>query len=455
MATTQPTDFTPSNFKGARASIDNYIALGDYIEFVNKVDNRDKLVRTYGDQSVSGLNGLLEMVGAVRQEATHDFVQWWEETRLHAAITATAASAIAPSDTAAEVFNVVATDAKHNVIKPGDVILIEGYVRAYVTAVSNLAVTALPYKATWGITVASGATVKIALIGNEFKQGSDQPTDFIGSNVVKRDNTFSIIKSIFAVTGSQMTNIAWVQDPESGKPMWYLKQEADTRQRFADYQEMMLVLGEKAANTTLAGSTHDINGAEGLFAAVENRGIVHGGYVDTLAEIDDIIKALDKQGGAMEYAVYSNRTQMLNLDDLIAAANNGAGANGSSFGVFNNDQNMAVTLGFKSFNRGGYTFHNKAWKLLNEPTLLGQTDYYKFIMIPMDSVVDAKTGIAAPSLEKNYKAADGYSREMEHWLTGGARGVYNDTVDRLQMNYRSECNLVTRAANRFVLGKGA
>lgn len=455
MATVQPTDFTPSNFKGARASIDNYIALGDYIEFVNKVDNRDKLVRTFGDQSVSGLNGLLEMVGAVRQEATHDFVQWWEETRLHAAITATAGSAIAPTDTAAEVFNVVAADAKHNVVKPGDVILIEGYVRAYVTAVSGLAITALPYKATWGITVASGATVKIALIGNEFKQGSDQPTDFIGSNVVKRDNTFSIIKSIFAVTGSQMTNIAWVQDPESGKPMWYLKQEADTRQRFADYQEMMLVLGEKAANTTLAGSTHDINGAEGLFAAVENRGIVHGGYVDTLGEIDDIIKALDKQGGAMEYAVYSNRTQMLNLDDLIAAANNGAGANGSSFGVFNNDQNMAVTLGFKSFNRGGYTFHNKAWKLLNEPTLLGQTDYYKFIMIPMDSVVDAKTGIAAPSLEKNYKAADGYSREMEHWLTGGARGVYNDTVDRLQMNYRSECNLVTRAANRFVLGKGA
>ncbi len=148
---------------------------------------------------------------------------------------------------------------------------------------------------------------------------------------------------------------------------------------------------------------------------------------------------------------------MLNLDDLIAAANNGAGANGSSFGVFNNDANMAVTLGFKSFNRGGYTFHNKSWKLLNEPTLLGVAgaDHYKFIMIPMDSVVDAKTGIAAPSLEKNYKAADGYSREMEHWLTGGARGVYNDTVDRLQMNYRSECNLVTRAANRFVLGKGA
>ena len=457
MATTQPTDFSPSNFKGNRATIDNYVSLGDYIEFVNKVDNRDKLVRTYGDQSVSGLNGLLELVGAVRQEATHDYVQWWEETRLHAAISATADGAIATTDTGAKSFDIVAADAKHNVIKVGDVLLLEGYVRAYVTAVSGLVITALPYKATWGITKADGAAVKMALIGNEFKQGSDQPGDFVGSNVVKHENTFSIIKSIFAVTGSQMTNIAWVQDPESGKPMWYLKQEADVRQRFADYQEMMLVLGEKAANTTLSGSTHDINGAEGLFSAVENRGIVHGGYVDQLSEIDDIIKALDKQGGAMEYAVYGNRTQMLNLDDLIAAANNGAGANGSSFGVFNNDANMAVTLGFKSFNRGGYTFHNKSWKLLNEPTLLGVAgaDHYKFIMIPMDSVVDAKTGIAAPSLEKNYKAADGYSREMEHWLTGGARGVYNDTVDRLQMNYRSECNLITRAANRFVLGKGA
>ena len=450
MAITSPSDFSPSAIKGNRASIDNYISLGEYLDEVNKVDNREKLVRTYGDQSVSGLSGLLELVGAVRQEATHDFVQWWEEARLHVgyATGVTWNEAVIATDATAKVID-LGTNAHK--VKVSDVVLIDGELRGYVASVGNTSISVLPYGATWGVTKSIGDACTVAVIGNEFKQGSDQPADFLQSNLTKRSNTFMILKSIFAVTGSQMTNISWVQDPESGKPMWYLKQEADTRQRFKDYREMMLVLGQKAENSTLTGA--DINGAEGLFSAIENRGIVHGGYMSSLTDIDDLIKVLDKQGGAMEYAVYSNRTQSLKLDDLVALANQGAGASGSSYGVFNNDANMAVTLGFKSFNRGGYTFHNKSWKLLNDPTLLGMSEAYKFAMIPMDTVVDGKSGISAPSLELNYKAADGYSREMEHWLTGAARGVYNDTVDRLQMNYRSECNLVTRAANRFVLGK--
>ena len=40
-------------------------------------------------------------------------------------------------------------------------------------------------------------------------------------------------------------------------------------------------------------------------------------------------------------------------------------------------------------------------------------------MIPLTNVVDPKTGNSAPALELNYKAANGYNREMEHWVTGG------------------------------------
>jgi hypothetical protein len=56
-------------------------------------------------------------------------------------------------------------------------------------------------------------------------------------------------------------------------------------------------------------------------------------------------------------------------------------------------------------------------------------------------------------LEMNYKAANGYSREMEHWMTGSILGVTNTNEDSLQFNYRSECNLITRAANQHVLIK--
>jgi len=72
-------------------------------------------------------------------------------------------------------------------------------------------------------------------------------------------------------------------------------------------------------------------------------------------------------------------------------------------------------------------------------------------MIPLTSVIDPKTGGRAAALEMNYKAVDGYSREMEHWMTGSILGVTNTNDDSLQFNYRSECNLVTRAANQHVL----
>jgi len=76
---------------------------------------------------------------------------------------------------------------------------------------------------------------------------------------------------------------------------------------------------------------------------------------------------------------------------------------------------------------------------------------YAGVMIPLSTVVDAKTGDRNPSLEINYKASQGYSREMEHWLTGSILGATNATSDLVQFNYRSEIALVTRAANRHVV----
>ena len=136
----------------------------------------------------------------------------------------------------------------------------------------------------------------------------------------------------------------------------------------------------------------------------------------------------------------------------LASAGTGVTTGAAAFGAFSNDPAAAVRLGFSSFRRGGYTFHSKSWKLLNDPTLLGSADF-QGAMIPLTTVVDPKTGNRAAALEMNYKAANGYSREMEHWMTGSILGVTNTNEDSLQFNYRSECNLITRAANQHVLIK--
>jgi len=425
-----------------------YTSLGDFIDEVNRPDIREALAKTYGDQ---GITGFLQMTGAVKSAGTADKVQWWEEARLHARQTGDwiAGGKIAVTVADEKIFTRV-----------NDVLLI-GTVRYLVTAIADVG---SPTVTSRNLTVVnmggSGANptsgaVDAAIIGNLYGQGSSQPTEYLESNVVLRENPYSILKETFKVTGSQATNIGYI-NLGNGDYRWYIKGEMDTRQRFLDKREMMMLLGQKKATDVTIGN-YSVNGSEGYFAAIEDRGIVEtGGVVNTLTELDAIVTELDKQGAAPEYAIYGNTAQMLAIDDMVASLNGASGfASGgpttgaAAFGAFSN-ADQAVRLGFKSFGRGGYTFHNKSWKLLNDPTLLGGSDF-KGVMIPLTSVIDPKSGSRAAALEMNYKAVDGYSREMEHWMTGSILGVTNTNDDSLQFNYRSECNLVTRAANQHVL----
>jgi len=422
-----------------------YTSLGDFINTVNKEDNRDLLIKTYGNQ---GITGFLQMTGAVKASGTNDEVQYWEESRLHSKVDATLASAASAATSLVATIGTAATD----VLRSNDVVLVNGSIRCIVdksVPAAAASATFFPLSGTFGEAVSAGAQ-SVPVIGNLHAQGSDQPGEFLESNVVRRVNPYMILKETFKVSGSQATNIGWI-NVGNGDYRWYVKGEMDTRQRFLDKREMMMLLGE-TGSVTVGGKS--VGGSEGYFAAIEDRGIVEtGGVVNTLTEMDAIITELDKQGAAPEYCIYGNTAQMLALDDMVAAGASAATAlttGAAAFGAFANDPNAAVRLGFSSFRRGGYTFHNKSWKLLNDPTLLGSSDF-KGVMIPLTTVVDPKTGNRAAALEMNYKATNGYSREMEHWMTGSILGVTNANEDSLQFNYRSECNLITRAANQHVL----
>jgi hypothetical protein len=453
MALTQPTDFSPAAFR--RLDPTKYVSLGDFIDEINAPDNRDALVKTYGNQ---GITGFLKLTGAVKSNGTADKVQYWEETRLHPAQVATPAASAATTATALTL-NLAASTQKP--LRVNDVILVGGQDRFIVTAVAGGAETTYDASATASVVSlastglsasAAAASASFPIVGNLFAQGTDQNSGYLESNVVKRENPYMIIKEVYKVTGSQATNIGWI-NLGNGDYRWYVKSENDTRQRFLDKREMMMLLGEEITN---AGVTAYGDGSEGYFSAIEDRGIVNTGGISSLTDLDALIVALDKQGAAAEYAVYVNRAQDLDFDDMIA---NGVGSSLTAgvmtqFGAFNNSAEMAAHLGFASFMRGSYGFHKHSWKLLNEPTLLAGSKY-QGVMIPLTQVADPRTGEKAPALEMNYKATNGYSREMEHWMTGSILGVTNTNEDSLQFNYRTECNLVTRAANQHVILKAS
>ena len=446
-----PADETGLTGSGLQLTPQNYVALADLID-PTKPDVRDLYVSTYGDQ---GITGFLELTGAKKTAGTSDKVEWYEEGRLHKTVTFTGLEN--------SVFTVADNDPV--VVRLNDVLLLSSGVKVVVTdedtdgttfTVANLDGSALA-----DLDTPNSGTA--AIIGNIYGQGSDQPSAFYQTGLVRRENPYIITKEMYEVSGSQATNIGYLN--VNGQYMWYLKNEMDARKKFMNQREMMLLYSEIADGTlgpVSVGTDSKIVGSQGYFSAVEERGItaqVSGGAQGSFAsmsDIDTILLELDKEGAPAEYAMYVNRATSLDIDDMLAngiATQVTAGLAGQ-FGAFNNDADLAVQLGFKSFTRGGYTFHKHDWKLLNDPTLGGLNNIHKGAMVPMSQVADASSGIKSPALEMNFKSAGNYSREMEHWVEGGGvLGHVTSGKDTVKFNYRSECNLVTRAANQHVVLK--
>ena len=426
-------------------------------------DVRKDLIKTFGNQ---GISGLLELMGATKAVGTNDEVTYFEETRLHPIQAVTVATEIATGKTQA----FAAADAEDAddyadvealKVRKGDLVIhpIDKVVCIVTATTPADGAFTIANFADSNLSAVTAAAHELPIVGNMYAQGTDQPGRFIESNVVKRTNPFAIVKETYQVSGSAATNIGYI-DVGGGDYRWYIKGEMDARQRFMDARELTMLMGKKLAGTH---GPAGIAGTEGYFDAVASRGITSAaaGDLDSVADLDALIALLDKQGATPEYAAMLNSQLFAQINNIPSAAGSvgdsvtsGVAAN---FGAFQNNQDAALNLGFQSFARGGYTFHLKKMGLLNNPNLLNNASgqgIVKGCMIPLTDVADPKTGHRAPALEMNYKAANGYNREMEHWVTGGGvLGFTNDTSDVAKFHYRSECCLVTRAANQHVLLK--
>ena len=89
---------------------------------------------------------------------------------------------------------------------------------------------------------------------------------------------------------------------------------------------------------------------------------------------------------------------------------------------------------------------------------MGASNFVQGAMVPLATVSDPKTGAKTPALAMYYKEANGYSREMEHWVTGGGVLGYTNNgdlgTDQAVFHYRSEVALCVRAANQHVMIRG-
>jgi hypothetical protein len=274
-----------------------------------------------------------------------------------------------------------------------------------------------------------------------------------------------ILKDFFEISGSDAAQIGWVEvateDGTSGY-LWYLKAQSETRLRFEDYMEMSMVEAEK---TGAAGSVTGLDGTEGLFAAIEARGNVYNDFAGAaapgsgaLGDFDTILKQLDTQGAIEENMLFLSRSTALDFDDMIAAMNGGYASTGAaSYGLFNNEEDMALNFGFSGFRRGSYDFYKTDWKYLNDFATRGMIGDIDGVLVPAgtSTVYDQSLGsnIRRPFLHVRYRASEADDRRMKSWVTGSVGGAYTSGLDAMQVHFLSERCLCVQGANNFVLLK--
>jgi hypothetical protein len=447
---------------------DNYLTLAD-LDFTQQFlpEVYEKEVERYGNRTISGF---LRMVGAEMPMAS-DQVVWSEQGRLHIAydpIVSTATTVVIPGDAANNSTNLIGPGATIVVASANGLVVEKAYVQSVGApdAAGDVTLTVAGYAGA----ITAHAAGKVFVYGSEYAKGTSNAGTSVDAAFEQFNNKPIILRDKYAVSGSDTAQIGWVEvTTEAGTSgyLWYLKSEHEARIRFEDQLEMSMIEAEKAANAitpaaNLGGGTQ-ITGSDGLFAALENRGLVYtdadfGAAGTGLEDFDAILGELDKQGAIEENMLFLDRSTSLGIDNMLAAQNS-YGTGGTSFGVFENSEDMALNLGFSGFRRGSYDFYKTDWKYLNDATTRGLVGDVEGVIVPAgtSTVYDQALGqnISRPFLHIRYRASEADDRKMKSWITGSVGGNYTSDEDAMNVHFLSERCLCVQAANNFVLLKKA
>ena len=452
---------TPRPVKGLFG--DNYLSIADMAwtqQFLPEV--YEKEVERYGNRTIGGF---LRMVGAEMPMAS-DQVIWSEQGRLHIAYDDVTVASVGTGTTA----GTLTLPAGH-LLGPGMTIVMSqggtdrATLKGYVSAVTGQTVSVKVYDTADGFMPANWAgdtAISLFVFGSEYVKGSENAGNSIDASFTTFNNKPIILRDKYSVNGSDVAQIGWVEvttEMGTGGYLWYLKSEHESRLRFEDYLEMSMVEAEKAQSAALFGN---IEGTEGLFAALEDRGLVYndsnfgGAAPGGIAAFDTILQELDKQGAIEENMMFLDRSTSLAIDNMLAAQNS-YGTGGTSYGVFNNEEDMALNLGFSGFRRGSYDFYKTDWKYLNDSTTRGGIADVEGVIVPAgtSTVYDQQLGqnISRPFLHIRYRASEADDRRLKSWVTGSVGGNYTSDADEMNVHFLSERTMCTQAANNFVLLK--
>lgn len=324
------------------------------------------------------------------------------------------------------------------------------------------------------VSAITSPTVFVALSDRAaFTFNGDEVTviaDF-SSRFLKGDNSFDkgkkwspdiyvnhgqIVKEYYDVSDSDLAHRTWIQTPQG--PRWYALEMERNSTLFDNKCELTAIFHNRALDNAPSTAAGFAQGMKGVVQQIEERGNISNDYIATTGDLSDLALQAKQQGTCREFTVYCDHTQMRRFRELAAGVN-AAFLNGSHYGAFQNNKDMALNLDFVSIFIDGVQFHFCSWSLLDDPTLLGAINFdttsLAFLMVPcgMMTVMENGNAVSRAYLTMRFRSNNvtNRRRQAKFW------GVLGQQVreDASGVDLLSEMtNQVVGANNYFVGRKG-
>lgn len=393
---------------------------------------------------------------------------WYHETVVNKTETTAGAAGAAVTLT----LTAASHDAKGNSYpRIGQIITLPGtYMQVHITAKNVDApaahtITIKPSKSTDSIPVIT-ANAQLAITSNAHGAGTGQPQGTVLGST-KRTFYAQIFKETIGAEGTQLVNEKWYNTIDNGKSVkgwyspgymrgeYYMALAMDGAFTWGDVTDNVRVANDapKGAgnlNKTTKGIMrhaselgHDVTYTENAFTPVKfdqfglyykSQAVTSGysfGWMGALAQ-NDVENGMTSWLGTNSDVNYTTAVK----------------------NVFNNNDKLAVGIGFDVIKKGGITHMLHSMDGWSNPKTFGAAGYdlAKYgLFTPLSKFKDPKTGAVMDNIGTKYRAMDGYSRRFEIWSVAGAGNKMKVTdIDEENTYFRSHVGLQAFKVNQFI-----
>ena len=460
---------TANTYPGAGILSESVMTIFDQV----KPQHWNQLASRFGVQ-FNGIYQLLASMGAESPVADNVWYAWEENRYVRNISAAQTLSTTTPGAGNPVTFTLAVAD--HEMTgtvsfpRVGMQVLTQAEVPCQITAKSTAVanahtITIYPLDATDDIGDLTGQT--LILHSGAWAAGTGQPdSTFVGTT--KRTFKAQIFKETVGQEGPEFVKEKWYSVIDDGRSIegWY--NPGLSRAEYLLYRQIdgAITWGKHNTNsltsTTARGSVNTIYTTKGLIPWVSEEGkemTYTSGSFD-MADLDEITLYMKQQGIITPTSCIF--TGPVLTQDIRTAAQAYIDGNGTDYTVdvasMFGGKDKALGVNFTQIKLGDMTYLLKEVEAWNDPMAYSSTGYDipKYgVVVPIQKVKDAKSGIMMDNLAIRYRALGSYSRRMEVWNVSGAGGnaykPYVTDVDEAMLYLRAHLGLQALKMNQAVI----